>query len=334
MSVATDQRWSLRLEQAESSRLAWAFAISLLVHALVFGGYYTGKKFGVWTHIAWPAWLRPVKELVERLRPPNPPAVQTQPAEEPPLLFVDVSAAQATPEPPKKATYYSDKNSLAANAEANTETAVPKITGSQELVPKTEDVPREKFVPLQPARPVAPAHEFQEELIPKKTEQAGDLTMAKPAPVPQKGEGEAPHPRPRTVQEAMARQADRRPPGEKMKQEGGVRRRLEISSLDTKATPMGAYDAALVDAIRECWYNLLDSQEYASDYRGKVVLQFQLHADGRVTGVSVSENTAGAVPGLICETAVDKPNPYPPFPSDLRRIIGETRSIQFTFFYN
>ena len=334
MSAAADQKWSLHVDQAEYNRLAWAFAISIALHLFFVGGYYSGKKLGLWDRLEWPAWLKPVQRLVESMSPKPLPAQPPPQAEEPPLLFVDVSQAQVTPEAPKKAPYYSDKNSQAANPEAEKQTNVPLITGKQEELVKTEDVPREKFVPLQPARPSTPAKVPQEELLPKKTLQSGDLTMAKPDAVPQKGDGEAAHARPRTLAEAMARQADRRPPGEKMKQEGGVRRRLEIASLDAKATPMGAYDAALVDAIRECWYNLLDSQEYASDYRGKVVLQFHLHSDGRVTDVTVSENTAGAVPGLICETAIDKPNPYPPFPSDLRRIIGETRSIQFTFFYN
>ena len=51
----------LRLEQAEFSRLAWAFALSLAFHLLVFGGYQTGKKYHLWQHLHWPAWLQPPK---------------------------------------------------------------------------------------------------------------------------------------------------------------------------------------------------------------------------------------------------------------------------------
>jgi len=32
-------------EQAEFSRLAWAFAISLALHLLIYGGYHTGQKY-------------------------------------------------------------------------------------------------------------------------------------------------------------------------------------------------------------------------------------------------------------------------------------------------
>ena len=44
MSVAQMTGWSVRTERAESSRLAWAFTISLTLHLLVAGAYYEGKK--------------------------------------------------------------------------------------------------------------------------------------------------------------------------------------------------------------------------------------------------------------------------------------------------
>jgi hypothetical protein len=121
--------------------------------------------------------------------------------------------------------------------------------------------------------------------------------------------------------------------GEKMNQEGGVSRRHEMASLDTKATPFGAYDAALIEAISQRWYTLLDERDYASDSRGKVVLQFVLHYDGRVTDMNMSDNNAGEVLGLICQKAVLDPAPFAAWPSDMRRTLGDVRHIQFTFFY-
>ena len=46
--------------------------------------------------------------------------------------------------------------------------------------------------------------------------------------------------------------------GEKMKQEGGVRRGGQLA-VDAKATPFGEYDAAWIRAVQEQWYNLLDN---------------------------------------------------------------------------
>ena len=188
-----------------------------------------------------------------------------------------------------------------------------------------------------PRAPRTPAQEAQPEVKPKPAYTPGDLTLAKPSPTPRKAEGdanEAKPARPRTLKEALARQQDSRLPGEKMKQDGGVQRRNQMASLDTKATPFGAYDAALMEAISQRWYTLLDERDYASDSRGKVVLQFRLHYDGRVTDMNVAENTAGEVLGLICQKAVLDPAPFAAWPSDMRRTLGDIRSIQFTFYYN
>jgi len=70
-------------------------------------------------------------------------------------MFVHVSPAQAATEAPKDARFYSDKNSLAANPDADQDTGVPKITGTQDLVAQTEDIPRNPFDRLQPAAPAA-----------------------------------------------------------------------------------------------------------------------------------------------------------------------------------
>ena len=342
MSVAaTRPPWLWRQEQAESSRLAWAFGISLAVHLLIFGCYWSDHKYHWSQNVHWPAWLRPVKVLVEMLKKkevPKPPPLEQQ---EPPLMFVDVSSAQASPEPPKNAKYYSDKNSKAANSEADKETGAPKITGTQTEMVKTENVPRETSVPLQPApppRPAQQAQEAQEEVTQKPTQTPGDLNMAKPDPNPKKEEGQETkpaHSRPRLLAQVQTQTPPRenRLAGEKMKQEGGVHR-IDMPSLDTEATPLGLYDRALIDAVANCWYRLLDAQAYSLDYRGKVLLEFQLHSDGRVSDVKVAENTAGAVPGFLCKSAVDTPSPYAAFPPEVRRIVGETRHIQFTFYYS
>ncbi len=332
MSGTSVTKSSLRLERAEASRLAWAFAMSVSLHLLVFGGYETGRSFGWWQRLELPAWMKSSKMLTQVLTKKDPP--QPLPQEEVPLMFVEVSPAQASPEPPKQAKFYSNKNSLAANPEPDNLTSIPKIDGKRPELVKTENVPREKFVPLQPTPPRPQAKKPQEELKATTTYKPGDLTMAKPDPNPVKDEGQEKKKQFKTVQEAKARLAENRLAGEKMQQEGGVERRREVASLDTKSTVFGDYDYLLVLAIQSYWYGLLDQQRYASDYRGKVVLQFRLHYDGSITDLNVVENTAGAIPGLLCETAVDKPKPYEKFPSDMRRVVGDIRNIQFTFYYN
>src|SRR5215471_12235863 len=126
MSIAGTPKWSLRPERSESSRLAWAFIISISLHLTIFGTYELGRKFNIWQNLHWPAWLRPVQLLVQKLKKPEPPPQQ----QEVPLMFVDVSPEQVTAEPPKDAKFYSDKNSKAANPDETKESDAPNIAGT------------------------------------------------------------------------------------------------------------------------------------------------------------------------------------------------------------
>jgi hypothetical protein len=89
----------------------------------------------------------------------------------------------------------------------------------------------------------------------------------------------------------------------------------------------------MIRAVQARWYSLLDQREYASDGRGKVMLHFVLHYDGRITDMSVEEKTVSEVLALLCEKAVLDPAPYAAFPSDMRRMLGDSRKIQFVFYY-
>jgi hypothetical protein len=335
MSAAEMPAGSLRAGRAESSRLAWAFVLSLSLHFAVYGTFTLGKRLHWWESVHLPAWLQKPRVLAAILD--NKPKAVPTPPDEAPLMFVEVNPEQATTEAPKTAKFYSNKNAIAANPQADKNAEIPKIAGTQKQVVKTEDVPREKFTPLQPSRPPAPAVQdkvAREEMKPKPAYTPGDLTMAKPETTLRKEDGQEARSRPRTLEEAKARQHLNRIFGEKMTEDGGVARRREFASLDTKATPFGDYDAELVEAISARWYELLDRRDYASDSRGKVVLQFNLSYDGRITDLNIEEKTVNDVLGIICEKAVRDPSPYKPWPMELRRLQGDMRHVQFTFYYN
>jgi hypothetical protein len=156
------------------------------------------------------------------------------------------------------------------------------------------------------------------------------LTLAKPEDLQQQQQQQ--QERPRTLQQAH------RLPGQQMKQEGGVRRHLEISSLDAKATSFGAYDLALIDAVSQSWYHLLDQTRYASDTHGKVVIQFNLRSDGSITDLKIAGDTADDVPGgiwaIICQAAIENAAPFARWPSDMLHEIGsDLRDVRFTFYY-
>ena len=361
MTVAAPSAFRPRRDY--ESRLARAFLLSLICHALLFGVWRLDRQFHFLERLHLPAWLQPHQRRAERVAVPP----LSAEAQQPPVLevlpshYVDVNPAVATAEPPKQTPYYSTANSVAANPNADLDTAVPKIEGTQTRIIKTETVTLLQPVPLLPATPIAkpvPAKpEFtaappkpetvkgattpEAAVQPQATTAPGDLTLAKPNEVARKGEGQAERSKPQTVKEAIARLAAINPAaaaglvGEKMKQEGGVKRRNVISSLDALSSPFGAYDQAIIYAVQARWYALLDSKNYAGEANGKIALEFRLHQDGRVTDLKVNQQSVDEIYSIICQRAILDNAPYEKWPPDMRRMIQKDyRDVTFTFYYN
>ena len=330
---STPKQNDLRPARADFHALGRALVISLILHALTYGGYRAAKKYHWLENLHLPAWLQKVEQALVIVPPAKimPPQQQA----EPPLLFVEVSPAAAITEAPKKSKFYSDKSSRAANSRADLETDTPKITGTQERIVKTEDVPRTKAFPLQPTPPPATKAEEPQEEQTQAAHPAGDITLAKLEPKPRPDPAATPKPaKPRTVAEALARQKPAALAGEKMLLDGGVAHFNLSSSLDVTATPFGSYDAAIVAAIQNHWYALLDDQRLTRG-TGKVTIRFHLHDDGRVTDMAMPENTVGELLSILCERAIRDPAPFAPWPSDMRRLVGANfREVNFTFYYN
>jgi len=319
--------------------LLWAFVASLAAHVVLYGTYAAGHRFGWWKKDLMPAWLKTTSQVIAeaKLREQNQPPVQR----EIPLVFVEVDPATATPEPPKNATHYSSRNSHADNTDATLESLVPKIDGSQTHVAKTQSAPKSKPTPLQPTPPKSAQPEVTAEAKPKPKggQPVGDLALNKPSLNPGEGQAEQDpgqsetpvHKRPTTLAEAKFEKAIA---GEKMKQDGGVKPRLRLDSLDTIGTPFGEYDAELIRAIQSRWDDLLDSKQFSRDRSGKVVVAFTLNPDGSITGLQIIESNVGDFLSSVCELAIRDPSPFARWPPDMLRLFGsKPRDVQFTFYY-
>lgn len=243
------------------------------------------------------AKLRDVPRAV--LPPPPPPT--PQPASQP--------APQPKPQPPPPQ----------AKPEPTLQPAPPKANVIPIPTPEPPKPTPPKQEPLKPTE-VAAAKE------PKPADPVEPLaTQAPVTPAP----AAPPKTRPKNL--AQARQQSGIA-GEQMKQDGGVRRPGKLA-VDAKATPFGEYDAALIRAVQERWYYLLDNAA-VSARSGKVVLQFNLKFDGTVTDLKVRETEVGEVLALLCERAVSDPSPYPRWPLDMHRLVGgNIRPVTFTFLY-
>lgn len=332
--------------------LARALFLSLLVHLAAGTGWELAARLGL---VAKPPSALLAEQLLRLppvLRVQESRSVPTSPQSEVPMMFIEVDPSQAAAQAPKDARYYSSQSTLAANPNPDPARLLkdPRIDGAQKNVPRTFDVlkpsppppPEPATVATAPERvPPAPA----EPAPPKELPVPGDLAFNKPAsrsptvkPTPEvQPEQEQPlvqaRARPRTL--AEARQMRGMIEGQRMKQEGGVPRAGDVALMDVRGTTFGSYDAAVVAAVQSRWYNLLEDRKYALEKTGRVVLEFRLHYDGRITDVKPVETDVGDFWSLICQKAVEDPAPYARWSPEMRREIGrDFRDVRFTFYYN
>ena len=148
---------------------------------------------------------------------------------------------------------------------------------------------------------------------------------------PDSADGSTNAPRRERVRTLAAARQQKNLVGQKTLQDGGVKNRGKIS-LDVKGSPFGTYDAAFIAAVQQRWYDLLETTSVQRS--GKVVLEFRLNHDGRITAMQMSDNEVGEILGIICQRAVLDPAPFGKWPEDMRRMIGNThREVTFTFYY-
>ena len=287
------------------------------------------------------------------------------PEPEYPTVFVEIPKTEDLVEPPKSTKYYSDNSSVAANPEPEPLklTEKPKLDGSQDQVIRLADNQRSQPAPpTPPAPPEPPAVQVQPEPkppsppipdpAPTKPEEApkiGELALTTPSPplTPQTPPLSAPAtppnpntpppskrvPRPRTLAQAIEQNPKLR--GEKFKQAGGVKKRSVTVALDVRASLFGAYDRAVIQAIEERWFQLLEENSFSGERVGKVILEFKLKYDGSVSDLKVIETSVGDVLALLCMRAVKDPAHYAKWPSDMRLLYSSGfRDVRFTFYYN
>ncbi len=332
MTAADIQAWR---RWVEKNPLVVALLLSLVIHLALLGGWRLGQRMGWWNHHA--AWLVRLTQKLAAARPrfhfPLQPKPQRPPPQnqEIPLTFLEVDPATAVDQAPEKAKFYSDKNALASNPEPDSK-PTPKIDGQQDQVVRVMEKEKPLPFPLQPAPPK-----------PKGGDDApkpGDLALNKPRdPKPPSpglvdhGAGQSvttPADRVRTLVQARQRAILS---GRLVKQDGGAERKGRVA-FDAKATEFGEYDRDFIAAVESRWHYLIENN-MVTPRVGKVILEFKLTHDGRITDMKIQDNEVGDILGLFCRNAVEDNQRYKEWPDEMRRKIGlNPRDIRFTFYYN
>ena len=114
--------------------------------------------------------------------------------------------------------------------------------------------------------------------------------------------------------------------------------RSYIDEDGSGGTPNDEDGEAIGTALTASTAKLAARKQWMVDHlqlRGKVVVEFRMHFDGRVTDVKVNDADVGELYSLFCQKAIQDPAPYPRWPSDMRRQLqADYRDVRFSFFYN
>ena len=102
---------------------------------------------------------------------------------------------------------------------------------------------------------------------------------------------------------------------------------------DERKTPSAVrdYDEVLVEWIEKKWTELA---RLAKPQTAEVVIEFNLHSDGTVSGLAVAQGESDSMLVDVAKQAILAAAPFPAWPDELRRLIEtDRRSIRFTFHY-
>jgi outer membrane biosynthesis protein TonB len=95
------------------------------------------------------------------------------------------------------------------------------------------------------------------------------------------------------------------------------------------------YDSALIKAVQNRWDELLKKSKHPiGEKAGRVVVKFNLHADGSISDIAVPESTLGPDLTALSQAAIAESAPFGPWPKEMRaKIVGDFRELTFTFDY-
>jgi len=95
------------------------------------------------------------------------------------------------------------------------------------------------------------------------------------------------------------------------------------------------YDGAVVNAIQDRWYDLLDNQSQYKVQPCKVVVGCNLRISGLISDVVVLENTGDEIAALMCQKAIFDSSPFAAWPEQIQKMVKENyRTLKFTFCYD
>lgn len=104
-------------------------------------------------------------------------------------------------------------------------------------------------------------------------------------------------------------------------------------AFNNPSGPFAEYDKKVVKKIQKRWYEMIDHYGIYNN-TAVVTVSFDLHADGLVDKVKITDNSGGQILGMFCEKAVVESAPFDPWPEKAVAVAGkDPRQCTFTFYY-
>ncbi len=304
-------------------------------------------------HITDWTWLKPApkphasKEMTQLVLMQRPPPI---PRHESPT-FLETDPSQAEREKPKDAPFYSEHNTRATQTSATPEKSneMPNMNGNNTKTMATETVlPTRPAPPPSPPMPEGPATPPEKPAAPPSSPQKsppdnptpGDLALLKKPEERPFTQTESPTENSKTNPQT----APRAPPAPKTlpqsrevlaqqsKIAGGVNRVGKAYAFDSAESPFASYDKKIIGKIGAYWQPLVQNKFYGETI-GEVEVSFKLMADGRITELQVTHNSANSVLAGWCLQAIQQSAPFDPFPDTMKAIAGDFREGSITFAY-
>ena len=258
------------------------------------------------------------------------------------VIFLQIPENVDIENPSKDSKYISNKASKATDQQSEKDTDKPKIDGKGDLddhfidssvntKPKAQPQPKEESdVQSQPKDEPKSKSERQPKTI--KSESLDPIQISKPNPKNQtkpkvnpKQEGK----RASSLAEARSMKMAKIN-SNKRYQDGGVKNRSRIESLDVKQSPYGDYLGIFFSTIESHWYRHIGGVDF-----GRVVIQFKFWKNGNVTDVKVVSNSATSLLKMRCERSIENASPFDPWPDGMREYEGnDYKSVTITFKYH
>lgn len=105
------------------------------------------------------------------------------------------------------------------------------------------------------------------------------------------------------------------------------------TAVDARWSNYGQYLQQLIETVQIQWDRILIQSRVYPGSGTKVVVKFVLNDRGEVARIVGVDGTAGELGKQSCVSAITTRSPYGEWTDDMKRVLGESQEMTFTFYY-